>query len=212
MESARAQLEDAKARKLVADQTVKAARDALEIANQARDDAENALKKADFNLQNAEKALDASLRKVAGIREKFNVAKTELASAQWDWELTVNKLYVAQSRKEAADRASSIALAEGSKSDHNVNNGVASVGGSTSLSNAASFGGCDVKSYPSISGNSKVVSVGANGYELASGHSVVYGSCSQATGKVSVGDFVRYNGYINNGVVNALRIERVLLS
>ena len=129
--------------------------------------------------------------------------------------MALNKLYVAQSRKETADRASSIALAEGSKSDHNVNNGAASVGGTTSFSNAAakaSFGGCDAKAYPSISGSSKVVSVGANGYELASGHNVLYGSCSQASGKVSVGDFVRYNGYINNGVINALRIERVLLS
>lgn len=107
-------------------------------------------------------------------------------------------------------------MAEGSKSDHNVNNGVASIGGSTSLSNAgakaASFSGCDAKAYPSIAGSSKVVSVGANGYELASGHNVVFGSCSQASTKVSVGDFVRYNGYINNGVINALRIERVLLS
>jgi hypothetical protein len=47
---------------------------------------------------------------------------------------------------------------------------------------------------------------------LASGHNVVFGTCSQASGIVSVGDFVSYNGYINNGVINALRIERVLLS
>ena len=128
--------------------------------------------------------------------------------------MAVNKLYLAQSRKETADRASAIALAEGSLSDHNVNNGVNSIGGQTSLQGgaAASFGGCDVKNYPSISGTSKVVSVDSNGYSLASGHSVVYGQCSSASAGVIVGDFVRYNGYINNGVVNALRIERVLLS
>jgi len=127
--------------------------------------------------------------------------------------LALNKLYIAQSRKETADRASSIALAEGSSSDHNVNNGVSTIGGNSSLSSGSiSFGGCDAKSYPSIAGASKVVAVGANGYTLASGHSVVYGSCSQASTKAVVGDFVRYNGYINNGVVNALRIERVLLS
>lgn len=123
--------------------------------------------------------------------------------------MALNKLYLAQSRKETADRASSIALAEGSLSDHNVNNGASTIGGTTK---ATSFGGCDSKSYPSISGTSKVVSVGANGYSLASGHSVVYGSCSQASAKVSVGDYVNYNGYINNGVINALRIERILLS
>lgn len=85
MEAAKTQLEDARARKVVADQAVKAAKDSLELAQQARDDAVNALQKADFNLANAEKALDAALKKVAGIREKFNAAKNELSSAQWDW-------------------------------------------------------------------------------------------------------------------------------
>lgn len=131
--------------------------------------------------------------------------------------MAVNKLYLAQSRKETADRASSIALAEGSLSDHNVQNGANSIGGSTSLSGAAAvasatFGGCDSKAYPTISGTSKVVSVNSNGYSLASGHNVVYGQCSSASAKVIVGDFVKYNGYINNGLINALRIERVLLS
>ncbi len=99
-------------------------------------------------------------------------------------------------------------MAEGSFSDHNVNNGVSQIAGKSTISTGStvSFGGCDVKAYPSISGTSKVVSVGGNGYELASGHNILYGSCSQASGKVAVGDFVRYNGYINNGVINALRI------
>ena len=85
LEAANTQLEDARARKILADQAVKAARDALEIAQQARDDAVNALQKADFNLANAEKALDAALKKVAAIRERFNAAKNELSTAQWDW-------------------------------------------------------------------------------------------------------------------------------
>lgn len=99
-------------------------------------------------------------------------------------------------------------MAEGSLSDHNANNGVKTIGGNSSVSAGASatFGGCDAKAYPSISGTSKVVSVNTNGYSLASGHSVVYGQCSNSSAKVSVGDFVKYNGYINNGVVNALRI------
>ena len=84
-------------------------------------------------MDRAEKALNAAIKKVAGIREKFNIARDELSAAQWEWELAVNKLYLAQSRKETADRASAIALAEGSLSDHNVNNGVNTVGGRTSL-------------------------------------------------------------------------------
>lgn len=171
------------------------------------------MKQADFNLAQAEKALDAALRKVAAIRENFNVAKDDLSAAQWEWETVLNKLYVAQARKESADRATAIALAEGSLSDHNVNNGVNSIGGSINLANGGnvSFEGCDARNYPVISGNSQVVSVSTSGYTLASGHRVIYGSCSNAA-QCSVGDFVNYNGYIVNGVVNALRIERVLLS
>lgn len=48
------------------------------------------------------------------------------------------------------------------------------------------IGGCDVKAYPSISGTSKVVSVGGKWYELASGHNILYGSCSSIR-KSSVG-------------------------
>ena len=85
MEAAKTQLEDAKARKAFADQAVKAAQDSLELAIQSRDDADNALKQADFNLDRAEKALNTAIKKVAAIREKYNVAKDELSAAQWDW-------------------------------------------------------------------------------------------------------------------------------
>lgn len=54
-------------------------------------------------------------------------------------------------------------------------------------------------------------SVSANGYTLASGHQVVYGGCSKVD-QVKVGDWVQYNGFIVNSVVNVARIERVLLS
>jgi len=85
LEAAKTQLEDAKARKALADQAVKAAQDSLELAIQSRDDADNALKQADFNLDRAEKALNAAIKKVAAIREKYNIAKDELSAAQWDW-------------------------------------------------------------------------------------------------------------------------------
>lgn len=154
------------------------------------------------------------MKKVAAIREKRNAADKELQAAQWEWDLALNKLYVAQARKETADRASAIALAEGSLSDHNVNNGVNTIGQNrttTATGTTVSFGGCDAKAYPVISGTSKVVSLLPNGYQLSSGQQILYGSCSTA-GKCAVGDFVKYNGYIVNGVVNALRIERVLYS
>lgn len=53
------------------------------MAQQTRDDAENDLKKADFDLQNAENLLDAALKKVAQIREKYTLALNEYSLAKW---------------------------------------------------------------------------------------------------------------------------------
>lgn len=51
----------------------------------------------------------------------------------------------------------------------------------------------------------------SHGYTVSTGHEIVYGSC---TNKVdcNIGDTIAYNGFIVNGVINAKRIERVLLS
>lgn len=206
LENANTQLEDAKIRKEFADEAVKAAKDALELAQQARDDAEADLNRADYNLELAEKALEAALFKVASIRAKLEAAKSALGDSKWEWEIVINKLYVAQARKEAADRASAIALAEGSLSDHNVNNGYNGIG-----SKGTTFNGCGINTYPLISGTSQVVSTNAEGYRLASGHNIIYGSCSEVT-QCAAGDIISYNGYIVNGVVNAIRINKVLLS
>jgi hypothetical protein len=193
----------------------------------ARDNAESNLKEADFNLEKANKDLVSALLTVSTVRDKVNKAADEANAAQWEFELALNKLYVAQARKEAADRASAIALADGSFSDHNGkapiktigNTGAVQIGGSSgpsassesSFYSSGSFSGCDAKAYPLISGTSQVQSLTPNGYQLSSGHQVVYGGCSQ-TSACKVGDFVNYNGYFVDGVVNALRIQRVLLS
>ena len=136
------------------------------------------------------------------------------------WEIVINQLYITQSRKEAADRSSAIALAEGSLSDNNIDNGVKIIANSGSTFNGcgvnscnsgSTFNGCGVNSYPLISGTFKVVSVNVYGYKLASGHSIIYGACSDVK-SCNTGDLIAYSGYIVNGVVNALRIKRVLLS
>ncbi len=192
----------------------------------ARDNAESNLKEADFILEKANKDLVSALLTVSMVRDKVNKAADEAYAAQWEFELALNKLYVAQARKEAADRASAIALADGSFSDHNGNapiktigsTGAVQIGGSSASSassgsfySSGSFSGCDAKAYPLISGTSQVQSLTPNGYQLSSGHQVVYGGCSQ-TSACKVGDFVNYSGYFVDGVINALRIQRVLLS
>ena len=73
------------------------------------------------------------------------------------------------------------------------------------------FVGCDAQVYPPISGTVKVTQKLINGYVISTGHKVVYGPCTKHTA-CNVGDTIAYNGFLVNGIVNAQRIERVLLS
>ena len=104
------------------------AKDALILVQQSRDNAKSILDKADFALKNAEANLNKVFDKLATIRASYVTAKTEFGQAQWNYEIALNKLYVAQARKETADRATAIALAEGSLSDHNTEAASTSVG------------------------------------------------------------------------------------
>ena len=75
------------------------ARDSLSIVQQARDDSVAALNVADFALKAAEANLNKVLDKLATIRSLYVNAKTEYGQAQWNFEVALNKLYVAQARK-----------------------------------------------------------------------------------------------------------------
>ncbi len=127
-------------------------------------------------MSKAEKDLADALKNLADLRKIAGDSQNDLAKIQWNLDLALNKLYVAQARKEAADRSSAIALAEGSFSVLNVNNGVSTIG----ASGYANFAGCASNNYPPISGTSKVVNVLKGGYTVESGHTVSYGSCSSA--------------------------------
>ena len=75
LEDARNQLEDARRRKSLADLAVQSAKDTLDLAIQARDDAKNELAKADDILAKAENIVNAALAKVADLREKYNISQ-----------------------------------------------------------------------------------------------------------------------------------------
>ena len=207
LEDARFDLESAKRRKELADIAVSNARDTLDIIQQARDDALAAVNIAEFALKEAEQRLAKVLDRLAYIRSLYTNAKIALGEAQWAYEQAINKLYVAQSRKESADRATAIALGEGSYSDHNSASSSSKVVGGS----GASFIGCSANNYPSIQGTVQITEKHATGYRVSTGHEMLYGSCTQKT-DCQVGDLVEYNGFIVNGVINAQRIERVLLS
>jgi len=211
LEDARGDLEAAKRRKELTDLAVVNAKDSLQLVQQARDDSNAALNKADFVLKTAEANLNKVLDKLAAIRALYVTAKTEYGQAQWNYETALNKLYVAQARKETADRASAIALAEGSSSDHNTGFSNTTVGQTSSPVTVGTFVGCDAQVYPPISGKVTVTKKLSNGYIVSSGHQVLYGPCTKHT-SCNVGDILSYNGFLVNGIVNAQRIERVLLS
>jgi chromosome segregation ATPase len=209
LEDARGDLEAAKRRKELADLAVVQAKDALSIVQQARDDSVAALNAADFALKAAEVKLNKVLDKLAGVRSLYVAAKTELGTAQWNYETALNKLYVAQARKETADRASAIALAQGSLSDHNTGYASTTIGSNGAIS--GTFGGCEAQAHPPISGTVRIVQKFTNGYKVSTGHQILYGPCTKHT-LCNVGDNIVYSGYMVNGIVNAQRIERVLLS
>jgi hypothetical protein len=102
-------------------------------------------------------------------------------------------------------------LAEGSFSDHNIGSKSTSVGYQTSPMTAGAFVGCDAQVYPPISGTVKVTQKLPDAYVISTGHRLVYGACTKHTA-CNVGDTIAYNGFLVNGIVNAQRIERVLLS
>jgi hypothetical protein len=104
------------------------AKDALILVQQSRDNANSILDKADFALKNAEANLNKVLDKLATIRALYVTTNTKFGQAQWNYEIALNKLYVAQARKETAGRGTAIALAEGSLSDYNAGVASTSVG------------------------------------------------------------------------------------
>lgn len=114
LSDAKDDLERATRRKELADQDVGKAQDALKLAQQAFNDAKNALESATKALAAADAKRQACLANLAEARSGLEQAKNDQGAAEWDLEKALATLYQSQARKEAADRASALALAEGS--------------------------------------------------------------------------------------------------
>ena len=69
------------------------------------------------------------LANLADARYALEQTKNDLGSAEWDLEKALALLYQAQARKEAADRASALALAEGATNLDGSTNVFNSLGG-----------------------------------------------------------------------------------
>ena len=108
-----------------------------------------------------------------------------------------NELFVAQASKEQADKATAIASMQ-----------LATLPKNESL--ASRFGGCDLLSYPTMIGSELIQEVSQFGIILASGHVVLFGSCTITSGIFSAGDLVSYTGYLKNGQIHALRLGKIV--
>lgn len=106
---AKTALQDANNKKLVTDSTVNAAQNALDLTQQANDDALAAFETANDTLFKAENDLNTANQLVASIRASQEAAQTDYDNANWEWNQAINNLYVAQAQKEAADKGTAFA-------------------------------------------------------------------------------------------------------
>jgi hypothetical protein len=106
----------------------------------------------------------------------------------------LNNLYVAQAAKEQSDKSLLIASVQGSQLPTGI---------STSI-----FSGCDIGNYPSIFGTASIRNTSASGYTLNSGYNLLFGSCSQTYGNFTVGDTISFAGYLRNGFIHGIKINK----
>lgn len=150
-----------------------------------------ALNIADAALAVAQKALDDANNAVRDIRNQFTDAKVSLGTAKFNLNQALNNLYVAQAAKEAADKATAIAYAQGVASTDILKDK------STYI-----FSGCLNQVYPAISGTVSVISLISSGCLLSSGHILTWGDCTTKD-NVNIGDIIYYEGSIVGGSISA---------
>lgn len=184
------------AAKLVVD-----AKNAVELANQANDAAQTGFNNADAAVADTTHKLKDANDAAAHLLELVNAAKTELGTAKFNLQQALNQLYVAQSAKEAADKATALAEAQG---------GLAltqqTTGNSTFI---LPFAGCSASTYPSITGTDTVASINVKTgvATLGSGKTLQTGACTTGD-KIKVGIKVYYSGHLVNGCIQAATVQQ----
>lgn len=91
--------------------------------------------------------------------------------------LAQNRLYIAQARKGAADKALAIIVSQGNRE--------------LSYSDDYEFKGCDNYAYPSMFGSVHITQFINNGVKTTSGHILIWGDCTQKS-VFKVGDLIYY--------------------
>ena len=179
--------------KAKADTVVANAKNALDVVNQANDDALSALSTAQRKYELAYSALDNANRLVSKIRAELAVADNKLGVAKFNLLQALNNLYVAQARKEQADKSTNIVRMQTATLPEEESTHI--------------FAGCVQNAYPTISGSAIVSRANGSGYALNSGNVLVFGDCTHKE-LVVVGDLIDYEGYIKDGYVHAVSYKK----
>jgi hypothetical protein len=207
LSDAKDDLERATRRKELADQDVSRAQDALKLAQQAYNDAKASLESATKALASAEAKRQQCLANLAEARLGLEQAKNDLGAAEWDLEKALATLYQAQARKEAADRASALALAEGATNIDGTRTSFRSLGGwekDTSntgnyiIETAKDFGSCNsASSYPRFAGSAKIVEIASGVATLSTGQQITFGDCTSGLTNIRPGAEIVVDGVVN---------------
>jgi len=196
VQNAKAELDDANNKLQDANAKVTNAKNQVELATQANDDAQTGLNIADAALAAAQHTLEEANHAVGDLRGQFNTAKTALGAAKFNLTQALNNLYVAQAAKEAADKATAIAYAQGASSLDILKDK------STYI-----FNGCLSQVYPAISGTVSVVNLIQGGAQLSSGHVLTWGDCTTKD-NINIGDVIYYEGSIIGNSISAISIVK----
>lgn len=177
---------------------VAAAQNAVNIVNQLNDNAQSGLTTAQNAYVKAYSGLNNANNVVSKLQESLNDASDQLGVAKFNLQQANNNLFVAQARKEQADKATEIVRLQSSALP-------AEDSTSTYI-----FAGCEQQAYPSIGGSALINDSNKYGYQLSSGHALVFGSCTKRDASVKKGDVITYTGYVKGGYVHCTSYQRAI--
>lgn len=191
--NAKTALQSAQDLKSRSDGIVANAKNAVQLANQANDDAQADLTIAQNVYINDQSALNNANNLVSNVQGKLNDAQTQLGISKFNLQQAQNSLLVAQAAKAEADKATALVSTQSS---------TLPTGNSTYI-----FAGCVQQANPTVCGTAQVTKANSFGYSLSTGENLLFGSCTAKSGEFKVGDYIEYNGYIHGGYVQATSIS-----
>ena len=172
------------------------ARDELALAKQAYAQAERQLEIAKVQLAKAFSARQAALEVLQHSSADHEKAASALGAAEWNLAQATAALNVANAAKEAADRTSALVIA----------NGVAKA---PEINLVAEFNYCRVVNFPSFLGAIQVVRAYADRALLATGNTILFGSCTEGHHLIREGVTLTIKGVVNpdNDTIEVSHVE-----